>query len=298
MKVFYDAPYKGYGLHMAMKLTALLMIITCLQVSANPISQRIGISVHKVSLDKLFSEIEKKTSYVFFYDVAALKNTLPITVYMKDASVEDIMQTSLKGQPLEYSIYDRTIFVKKDIQKAEVQGIVFSENGSPLAGATVFIKKLNKLTVTNEKGDFILNNIPDGVYTVEVSYIGFDKNVTTITVVDHQAKMEITMKPAANNLDETVVIPYGTTTQRLNTGNIDKVKADEIERQPITNRFTALEAHMRERLVTLIIRIRGKGFIVINFTRHRRNPLNLFDIKSIRIIKDADVITPYGMMTL
>jgi hypothetical protein len=229
------------------KLTTLFMLIACLQVSAKPIAQRISISVHNSSLEKLFTEIEKKTNYVFFYDI---------------------------------------------------QGIVFSGNGSPLAGASVFIKKLNRLTVTNERGEFALNNIPDGAYTVDVSYIGFEKNSTSISVVAHQAKMEVTMKPANNNLDETVVIPYATTTKRLNTGNLAKIKAEEIERQPLTNRFKALETRMRERLVTLIIPVRGKGIIVINFNRHSGNPLNPLDIKSIRIIKDADPITPYGIMTL
>ena len=76
--------------------------------------QRIAINVKNVSLQKLFGEIEKKTNYTFFYDVTILKETKPVTVVFKDATVGEILKQALVGQALEYTIKtDKTIFCEE-----------------------------------------------------------------------------------------------------------------------------------------------------------------------------------------
>ena len=106
-----------------MKLTSLMLLAACLSVYANgDAQQRIAISVKNVPLQKLFAEIEKKTTYTFFYDVTILKDAKPVTIEMKDVSVEDILKIALANQnQLVFSITDKTIFVKKEL-KAVVEG--------------------------------------------------------------------------------------------------------------------------------------------------------------------------------
>ena len=332
----------------AVKLTGIFIFIACLQVSAKTTTaQRVSISLHNGSLEKLFTEIEKKTNYVFFYDVAILKNTKPVTVEVKDASVEDILQSSLKGQALEWSIHDRTIFVKKGGEKpvavapggsgsgepAAVTGTVQSENGSPLSGASVLIKKLKRSLITNAAGEFTVKDVPNGRYEVEISYVGYEKLLTTITVEDQKAHLVAEMKIASNTLDETVVIPYGTTTQRLSTGDVTKVTSKEIEQQPVTNVLAALEGRVPGLLVTQQTGVPGGGFAVqirgqnsigngndpfyvidgvpynsqipfnenglgmINSSLQGGSPLNFinpYDIESVEILKDADATAIYG----
>ena len=70
-----------------MRLTGVILLAFCLHVSArSDAQQRITISVKNASLQKLFSEIEKKTNYTFFYDVTILKETKPVTVDVKAAT--------------------------------------------------------------------------------------------------------------------------------------------------------------------------------------------------------------------
>src|ERR1700685_1063305 len=98
-----------------MRLTGVILLAFCLQVSArSDAQQRIAINVKNVSLQRLFAEIEKKTSYTFFYDVTILKETKPVTVTVKDATIEEILHLAMVGQSLEYTITDKTIFVKKE----------------------------------------------------------------------------------------------------------------------------------------------------------------------------------------
>src|ERR1700678_4532302 len=82
-----------------MRLTGVILLAFCLQVSArSDAQQRIAINVKNVSLQKLFMEIERKTSYTFFYDVTILKETKPVTMIVKDATVEEILKQALVGQ--------------------------------------------------------------------------------------------------------------------------------------------------------------------------------------------------------
>ena len=135
-----------------MKLTSLILLIACMAVYANgDAQQRIAINVKNVSLQKLFAEIEKKTSYTFFYDVTILKETRPVTMTVKEATVEEILKQALAGQALEYTITDKTVFVKKErkvVMEAapadtgrggtiKVKGVVLTEAGVPVQGANV-----------------------------------------------------------------------------------------------------------------------------------------------------------------
>src|SRR3984957_9500420 len=74
-----------------MRLTGVILVAFCLHVSARgDAQQRIAINVKNVALQKLFAEIENKTSYTFFYGVTILKETKPVSLQFKDATVEEI----------------------------------------------------------------------------------------------------------------------------------------------------------------------------------------------------------------
>lgn len=249
--------YSGKTLVRAVKLTAFLLFIACLQVVAKTNAQRLSLSVKDVPLSRLFSQIEKQTSYVFFYNETILKDTKPVTLDMKDVSVEEILQASFKGQPLTFFVQDKGIFVKREEKKMAVEspvnagvpptlisGVVRSENGTPLAGATVYIKKLKRSKMTDASGKFTLENVPSGKYEVEISFVGYENYKTEIEVVDQEAKVVAEMKQAVNGLDETVVKGYYNTTKRLNTGDVTTVKGEDIQKQPVSDPILALEGRV------------------------------------------------------
>ena len=69
-------------------------------------------SIKNRSLENLFAVIEQKTGFTVFYNALALKTARPIIIDVKDASVEEVLQLSLKGQALTYFIQEKTIFIK------------------------------------------------------------------------------------------------------------------------------------------------------------------------------------------
>src|SRR5260221_7367279 len=244
-------PCKSKTIVNAVKLTGIFILIACLQVSARTSAQRLSISLKNGSLEKLFTEIEKKTSYVFFYDVTILKNTKPITVEMKDVSVENILEAALKGQSLEYRIAEMTIFIKKEekkmafnsdsvagpVGKLRVKGAVVNETGQPLAGANITIKETGKGTITIARGEFELGQLVEN-NTLVFSYIGYSVKQWIVKNTD---PIRIVLPVAVNELDKTVVQACGTTSRRLATGDIGVVTAEEIERQPVLNPLLALQ---------------------------------------------------------
>jgi TonB-linked SusC/RagA family outer membrane protein len=243
-----------------MRLTAFLLFIGCMAASAKGFTQKITLDEKDAPLIKVLHEIEKQSGYQFFFSDRDLKLSNPITIEAKNADFADVLQQCFKDQPLSYEIVDNTVVVKLrgltpslpsldslPPKSVKVMGILYNESGEPLSGANVIIKETEKGTTTNARGEFDLGAIPVNS-TLVFSFIGYAPQ--QIKVKNVPADLRIYLKVAKNELDKIVIQAYGTTTQRLNTGNIATVTAAEIERQPTMNPLTALEGQVPGVVVT------------------------------------------------
>jgi TonB-dependent starch-binding outer membrane protein SusC len=206
-------------------------------------------------------------------------------------------------------------------QERVISGKVTSaEDGSPAPGVNVLIKGTTIGTATDAEGMYTLN-VPAGNNTLVFSFIGFktiEREIGTLTVVD------AVLEPDAVQLTELVVVGYGTQLKQDLTGNIAKVKGDDIKGVPVTSFEQALQGRAAGVFVeagtgklgqAMKIRIRGASSVsadnqplyVIDgipvtsqnqssFTANT-NPLtdlNPNDIESIDILKDASASAIYG----
>jgi TonB-linked SusC/RagA family outer membrane protein len=329
----------------AMKMTSIILLIACLQVSARTVAQRISIDVKNGSLEKIFAEIEAKSNYVFTYDALLLKGTKPVTITMKDVSVEEVLKASFKDQVLDFSILNNTIFIKRKAEKGktenvtafdnadgrnlpEIDGSVTDENGEPLAGATIKLNNGKIIGITDAKGQFKVKDISSDA-TLVFTYTGYSEKSV---LVENKTSFKVSMSIATNKLDEAQVIAYGTTTERLSTGDVTKVTSKEIEQQPVGNVLAALEGRVPGLVITqtsglpggsFTAQIRGQssinsgtdpffvidgvpynsemptsnGFGLVNGSLGVGNPLNFinpYDIESVEVLKDADATAIYG----
>src|SRR5690606_37754115 len=96
-----------------MKLTTILLIAACLQVSAKGYAQKVSLNQNNISLQKVFEEIRKQTGYQFFYADEVLKEAKRVSVNVKNASIEEVLNVCFKNQPLDYTISEKTIIVKR-----------------------------------------------------------------------------------------------------------------------------------------------------------------------------------------
>ncbi|WP_286760601.1 SusC/RagA family TonB-linked outer membrane protein [Salegentibacter sp. UBA1130] len=212
-------------------------------------------------------------------------------------------------------------------QEQEVSGIVRDQNGLPIPGVTITVKNTNRGTVTNLDGEYEISASSNG--TLVFSYLGFK---TFELEIDGRVEINIQLEEDIASL-ATVKINAGyyNTTERESTGNISKVSGEEIEKQPLVNPLQALQGRMagveilpRGDLPGQASRIRIRGtnslreegnfplYIVdgvpINSTPldsrsiagsgtngfDPLNTLNLSNIESIEVLKDADATAIYG----
>jgi TonB-dependent starch-binding outer membrane protein SusC len=251
--------YTCKTLKRTVKLTAIIILLGLLQVSARSTAQQhFSIYIRSATLEKAFAEIEKRSGYTVFYNVEVLKMAGLVTLDVKDASIEVVMRQCLKGLPLEFTVQEKTIFVKKDSRKTAVDpssspgspipstlsGIVRTETGSPLMGATVYVLRLKKTLITDKDGAFSLKNVPDGEYELVISFVGYENYRTRVSVENHEAWLSADLKQSMSKLDETVVKGYYNTTNRLNTGDVTTVKGEDIQQQAVSDPILALEGRV------------------------------------------------------
>jgi len=262
-----------------MKLTAIIILSACLTASVNGYSQKVTISEKNASLEKVFKEIKKQTGYVFFYDVHIFDGANPVTIQVKDVAIEQVLKEILQDQLLDYSIENKTItIVKKDPsiikeqtplppQPIIVRGRVINDVGEPVR-ATVTVKGNGKAaTSTNDNGEFIIT-VGDLQGSLIISAVGIE---TLEIKLNGRTELTVNVKTKVSVLDDVQMMAYGTTTRRLSTSSISKIKGDDIRKQPVENPMLALGGRVPGLQIT---QVNGMAGGAVSITVRGRNSLD------------------------
>lgn len=91
--------------------------------------------------------------------------------------------------------------------QCELFGTILDENGAPLSGANIVLPELNKGAISNSDGKFIIEDISEGTYEINVSYIGFEEERRQVKVKGDVARYQLKffMKKAIFSFDELVI---------------------------------------------------------------------------------------------
>jgi len=238
-----------------MKLTALLIVIGVLQVSAGE-AQKVTLHEKNVSLSKIFKEIRRQTGYDFFVDAELVRRVGAVSVDVSEVPLKEALDNCFRNTPLTFRIENGSIVVDENKpvfivgdgldsvalspQKDSmvlIKGKVTDRKGNALAGVTITLKDYNRAVTTNASGEYIFL-APDH-RTLIFSSVGYHRREVKI---NGTALLNIALELDIAELDETQVIAYGTTTRRFNTGEQTTVTSKEIENFPVANVLTALQA--------------------------------------------------------
>jgi TonB-dependent starch-binding outer membrane protein SusC len=208
-------------------------------------SQKLTIAVKDMPLEKVFQTIQQQSQYEFVYTLELLKSSRPVTLNIKNASLLATLNEVFAAQPLTFQLEGKYVLIKRKEATTTQRGLnlrgkVLSETGSPVVGATVAVKNSARNTVTNDFGEFSLKDISENA-TLIITSIGYYGEEVQL---NNQAFIVATLRVRATALDETVVIAYGTTTRRLNTGSVSRISSADIERQPVANFLAALQGRV------------------------------------------------------
>jgi TonB-linked SusC/RagA family outer membrane protein len=201
------------------------------------------------------------------------------------------------------------LFMQAWAQEKTVTGRVLDPNGQPVESASVLVKGTNIGTSTNADGRFELK-VPANAKTLTISAVGFSDFDAAI---GSRTSFEVSLVSADKDLDEVVVVAYGTARKEAMTGSVSTISAKQIESRPITNATAALEGNVPGLITTsangqpgsgVAIRVRGFGSLsatsdplyVIDGVPYvgGTSNLNADDIESISVLKDASSTSLYG----
>ncbi len=302
------------------KLTAIILLSFCLQVSAKTWGQTITLNVKDQPIERVFAEIEKQTGYTFTYSQGLLDKLKTVSVNVKDASITETLDQCFKGKPFTYKIVDKIISIdinpsKKNeiIQKElilplDIKGKVTNEKGESVEGVTVTIKGSKIATSTNSNGEFSIKNNGEEAVLVFTSV-----NMETFELkVKDQEEIIVKLK---TKITEMGGVTINTGYQRLSpertTGSISQVNNDLLNRSVATNVLSHIENVLpgilfdhgdAARNDQLLIRGRSTIFsnaapliVLDNFPYDGDiNNINPNDVESISILKDAGAASIWG----
>ncbi|MDR2840096.1 MAG: TonB-dependent receptor [Paludibacter sp.] len=119
-----------------------------------------------------------------------------------------------------------TFFTAAQSQTRSIQGFVTDENGESVLGASVLATDTKIGSITNEKGYFILNNIPANQESIKVSFIGY---VTQTVNITGKLEVRVQLQPSDSQLNDVVAIGYGTQKKAHLTGAVATIDPEDIK---------------------------------------------------------------------
>ncbi|MDR1381614.1 MAG: carboxypeptidase-like regulatory domain-containing protein, partial [Tannerella sp.] len=209
--------FRHPGLGRAMQFICMLLLIGTTSLSAKP-DQKLTIQIHNGTLSEFFKEIEKQSDYRFFYNDEMVNIEREIhQMDVKNKSIDDVLTALLANTELKYRKLENNLIIissKELLQSVNVTGTVVDETGEPVAGVNVSVKGTTIGTITNVDGYFSLD-VPNAGSVIVFSYIGY---TTQEVRVGTQKTLRIALQEDNVQLEEVVVVAYGTARKRDLTG--------------------------------------------------------------------------------
>lgn len=273
---------------------------------------RIDLDIQNASLSQVLWELEKRTDFVFFYNVDDVSNVKGLSMSYKKATLMEILDKLLKNTKLTYEIKTGTVVIreKKDsgtrvatvIAKRTITGIVKDQDGEAIPGASILIKGTNKGVATDINGRFELQveNTPNII--LQISFVGMKNQERK---VGDKNLLIIVMIPSEESLGEVIITGYQTISKERATGSFSVVSPKAIENKLQTNIIQRLEGQVAG-LVQYNgnINIRGLSTVhgiqtplyVVDGMPYEGSftAINPNDVQNITVLKDATAASIYG----
>src|SRR6185312_1559109 len=206
-------------------------------------------------------------------------------------------------------------------QTGSIRGKVVDETNQSLPGASVSIDGTTLGSTTDVNGNYAINGLQPGNYTITAKFLGYVALKKTVTVSNSVVTVSFNLQPLSTNLNEVVVIGYGTARKKDLTGSVVAVTSKDFNQGPITTPEALITGKVPGVEITSnggapgsgsTIRIRGGSslnasndpLIVIDGVPVSNNgiagidnslaTINPNDIESFTVLKDASATAIYG----
>ncbi|MGL5788103.1 MAG: SusC/RagA family TonB-linked outer membrane protein [Bacteroidales bacterium] len=199
-------------------------------------AQQVSLKLKDGTVGEAIESLKKQTGYSIWYKQNELNINLRVSIDEKDKPFQDVLESVLKGQSVNYEIKGNYVTIYKENQvpvkagkSKTINGVVFDENNEPLPSAAVSIKGTTTGTVTDFDGNFSLP-VREGE-TLLFNYVGYQPQEM---LVDGNNTYKVALSPSTQNVKEVVVTAMGVkknvraitySTQGLDTKDLVTVKS-------------------------------------------------------------------------
>jgi hypothetical protein len=176
----YFSSRKKNKILLIMKLSAILMVVFCLNISATGFGQ-FTFKAEGKTVREIFNIIEQGSNYRFFYNDEFETASKVLDLEINNQDINQVLDKILASTDYTYKVFENNLIVislkgnvreLSDLQQKIVRGVVSDDKGNPAIGVTIVIKGTTKGTTTDLNGNFVLDNV-DPQSTLVVSFIGY-----------------------------------------------------------------------------------------------------------------------------
>ena len=229
-----------------MRLLVLFLVCSIgLSYAADSYAQKalISIDVHNQRVEDVLKEIEEQSDFDFFFNNKHVDLNRRVSVSADKSNIFSVLKEIFSGTNVKYSVLDKKIILSVEAQspqqeqKITVSGTILDAQGEPIIGASVLEKGVQgNGTITDIDGIFKLS-VSSSKAQLEVSYIGYQSQTVA---VQPGRNMKITLQEDSKQLDEVVVVGYGTQSKKTLTGAVSMVNMGDVEMNTVPNVSRAL----------------------------------------------------------
>lgn len=289
----------------------------------------VSFKLNNTSIEEAFAKIESSTNFSFAYKKKIIKQAKRqfLKSDFSNESVAGVLRFISDNTGLSFKRVDETIHVVNEettvvqgiveLADVDISGKITDENGEGLPGASVLIKGTRNGTTTNLEGEYKLSAPEDG--TLTISFVGY---ITQEIAIGTQSTIDSQMELDAAQLDEIVVVGYGTQKKSDLTGSVVSMNPDKNADMRNHNVLQSLKGSVAGISIGTpdrpgeapSLQVRGRNSLIPNSSgssnySNSNNPLvvldgiiyygslnnlNVGDIESVDILKDASAAAVYG----
>lgn len=295
---------------------AIYMAMPLLCLNLTTFAMDITLKNGDITVKKAMEILKQESGYSFVFSTMDVDVNKKISVWAENKNIEDVVGLILSGQNLTYELDGKNIILKKatkisnnrmsPVADKKITGVVLDENNEPVIGANIVVKGDNTNgTITDIDGKFTLT-VPTNA-TLQISYIGYK---TQTLPIDQNNNYTIKLTSISEQLEEVVVVGYGTQRKGNIATSVSTVKADQLKNRPVQTLAEALQGQVPGLSIvgkaapgqSPSIQLRGHSslngggapLVLVDGVPSDFNYLNPEDIESINVLKDAASSAIYG----
>ena len=287
------------------------------QADATP---RVSLDVKEAALVSVIENLRGQTGYNFLFNASDLQNARPVTLRLRDVTLRVALDSILPSRDLVYTIDGKSVVIKKkavevkQVRLVEVSGRVVDEKGDPIPGASVIVYGTQQGVATDINGRYVLQMQPEGV--LQFSFVGYKTETIPVKGKD---RVNVTLNPTSENIEEVQVVAFGTQKKESVVGSISTIRPMDLKSSSsdLTTQLTGkiagiigwqtggLPGALTEEEMNTKFYIRGisssngvsEPLVLIDGVESSRLDLARMapeDIESFSVLKDASATAMYG----